>query len=122
MTRLHKSWWPFHLYLWAVVLVLVLVLVRLPACHCHIPNTTAGDLNLTLGLGLAPKLSSGADIYLRGSVESDRLARRYTDFDRPTFAAIVAVASTRDVVETIQSAKALVEEVVLAETAAAGLV
>ncbi|PYI33609.1 FAD-binding domain-containing protein [Aspergillus indologenus CBS 114.80] len=103
MTRLHKSWWPFHLYLWAVVLVLVLVL--LPACHCHIPNTTAGDLNLTLGLGLGPKLSSGADIYLRGSVEYDRLARRYTDLDRPTFAAIVAVASTRDVVETIQYAR-----------------
>ncbi|OJJ96528.1 hypothetical protein ASPACDRAFT_63447 [Aspergillus aculeatus ATCC 16872] len=60
-----------------------------------------GDIQLTRG----PRLSNGADIFLPGNVGYDQLAKRYTDFDRPTFAAIVAVASTRDVVEAIQYAR-----------------
>lgn len=55
------------------------------------------DVKQVLGASLSDK----ADVAMPGEDLYDDLTIKYSDFNRPTFAAVVAVASVQDVVETV---------------------
>jgi hypothetical protein len=54
---------------------------------------------------LSPSLSSSASIALPGDAEYEELTTKYSDYNRPTYSAVVAVASIEDVVATVKYAR-----------------
>ena len=59
-----------------------------------------GAFTADIKADLGPKLSPGADVTVSGEELHEELIIKYSDFNRPTFSAVVAVASIQDVVET----------------------
>ena len=62
-----------------------------------IPNSIPQNIKQILGAHLSEK----AEVAIPGEDLYDELTIKYSDFNRPTFAAVVAVASVQDVVETV---------------------
>lgn len=62
-----------------------------------IPNSIPQNVKQAL----SAQLSDNADVAIPGEDLYDELNIKYSDFNRPTYAAIVAVASIQDVVETV---------------------
>lgn len=54
---------------------------------------------------LSPHLSSSASIVLPDDSEHEDLTTKYSDYNRPTYSAVVAVASIEDVVATVKYAR-----------------
>lgn len=54
---------------------------------------------------LSPHLSTAASVVLPGDSEYDELTTKYSDYNRPTYSAVVAVASIEDVVATVKYAR-----------------
>lgn len=54
---------------------------------------------------LSPNLSASASIVLPGDAEYEELTTKYSDYNRPTYSAVVAVASIEDVVATVKYAR-----------------
>jgi hypothetical protein len=54
---------------------------------------------------LSPNLSLSASVFLPGDADYEELATKYSDYNRPTYSAVVAVASIDDVVATVKYAR-----------------
>lgn len=95
----------FRLQIWLSPNFVAWCSSSLGGAQCQAASNTSILVDIQSSLG--PKLSSGADILLPRGAGYDFLARRYTDFERPAFSAIIAVASNDNVVEVVCCALAI---------------